>query len=192
MAAKVFISYRRDDTRADARHLQDRLQRKLGRRVFMDVNNLRPGQRFDQELDAALRDCNIFLAVIGPRWMELLSERLRAAEHDPDHRDFVRVEIAEALRRGIVVIPILVDGADLPPANALPGDIRDLALHQKHDVTHERFGRDVDDLVAVIREIAREHSRNQHRQQRGLKPGVVPDDKPRVPAARAFQLSCMG
>ncbi len=32
----------------------------------------------------------------------------------------------------------------------LPEDIRELVLHQKHDVTHERFARDVDALMELI------------------------------------------
>jgi hypothetical protein len=39
----------------------------------------------------------------------------------------------------------------LPRADALPEEIGDLALHQKHVVTHERFGRDVGTLVDAIR-----------------------------------------
>jgi hypothetical protein len=37
----------------------------------MDVDNLKPGQRFDVELAKALDACDVFIAVIGPRWMEL-------------------------------------------------------------------------------------------------------------------------
>jgi hypothetical protein len=39
----------------------------------------------------------------------------------------------------------------MPSPEALPRDIRDLVLHQKHVVTHERFGRDVENLARVIR-----------------------------------------
>ena len=41
----------------------------------MDVDNLLAGQRFDKELDKALAETDVFIAVIGPRWMELLAER---------------------------------------------------------------------------------------------------------------------
>ena len=156
VATKVFISYRRDDARADARHLQDRLQRKLGKgNVFMDVDNLRPGEIFEEKLDEALDQADVLLAVIGPDWLELLNERGRAIEVQPDQRDFVREELAAALNRRITVIPVTVDGAELPPESALPQDIRDVVRHQKHNVTHERFGRDVDDLAMAIRDVAR-------------------------------------
>ena len=66
-------------------------------------------------------------------------------------RDYVREEIAGALKRGITVIPVLVERTPLPDDDALPEDIRELVLHQKHDVAHEHFGRDVAGLVEAIR-----------------------------------------
>ena len=38
--------------------------------VFTDVDNLLAGQRFDRELEKALGQTDVFLCVIGPRWLE--------------------------------------------------------------------------------------------------------------------------
>ena len=104
MRGRIFISYRRDDARGDARAIRDRLARKFGEsNVFMDVDSLLAGQRFDHQLDKALADCDVLIAVIGPRWMEGLAEKQKG-----DERDYVRAEIAAALKREIVVIPVLV------------------------------------------------------------------------------------
>ena len=111
----------------------------------MDVDNLLAGQRFDRELEKALAQTDVFLAVIGARWLDLMAERAATAE-----RDFVREEIAGALARGIIVIPVLIERATLPRGDALAPDIRALVLHHKQDITHERFGRDVEDLIAAI------------------------------------------
>ncbi len=115
----------------------------------MDVDNLLAGQRFDRELSKALDDCDVLIAIIGPRWMDLLKARTQSSE-----RDYVREEIAAALQRGIVVIPARVglEGRmpPLPRSEDLPEDISNLVLHQKHDVAHERFGRDVADLIVAI------------------------------------------
>ena len=52
---KIFVSYRRDDAPGDARSIYERLERSFGERnVFMDVDQLLAGQRFDRELDKAL------------------------------------------------------------------------------------------------------------------------------------------
>ncbi len=156
MPGKIFISYRRDDVAGDARGLRDGLAAKFGQRnVFMDIDNLLPGQRFDRKLAEALSACDILIAVIGPRWMELLGAK--TARGEPD---YVRAEIGEALRRGIVVIPVRVglDGRmpELPRRDDLPADIRDLVLHQKHDVVHEHFGRDLAALAKAIVAVRRD------------------------------------
>jgi formylglycine-generating enzyme required for sulfatase activity len=63
----------------------------------------------------------------------------------------VREEIAAALRRGIVVIPVLIERAILPRNRDLPEDIAEMVLHEKHDITHRHFGRDTDTLIAAIK-----------------------------------------
>ena len=68
-----------------------------------------------------------------------------------DERDYVREEIAAALQRGIMVIPVLIERVGLPRGADLPDDISEMILHQKDDVTHEHFGRDVHALVAAIK-----------------------------------------
>ncbi|MFM1815240.1 MAG: hypothetical protein RLZ98_1935, partial [Pseudomonadota bacterium] len=155
MAGKIFISYRRDDEPAFAARVRDGLAQKFGRgSVFMDVDELLAGQRFDEELAKALSQCDVLIAIIGPRWMDLLTERAAAGE-----RDYVREEIAEALRRKIVVVPVRVgrEGAipPLPRQDNLPDDVRELVLYQKHDVTHERFGRDIAELNEAITTVRR-------------------------------------
>ena len=146
VAGKIFVNYRRDDAKAEAARLHDRLAQSFGAaNVFMDVDNLLPGERFDLKLKEALAGTDVFLAVIGARWLDLLEARAESGE-----RDYVREEIAAALAAKIVVIPVLMDRAPLPKAASLPGDIRELALYHKHDVVYESFGRDVQALIAAI------------------------------------------
>ena len=150
MAGKIFVNYRRDDERSMAARIRDRLAMTFGNaNVFMDVDNLEVGQRFDKELEKALNETHVFISVIGPRWMDSFNHRLAGGE-----LDYVREEIANALKRGITIIPVLIDRAPLPLADALPEDVRGLVLHQKHDVSHERFGRDIDDLIQAIELLA--------------------------------------
>lgn len=161
---KIFVNYRRDDERAMAARVRDRLAQSFGnRKVFMDVDHLMAGLRFDHELEKALAETDVFLAVIGPRWMELLAARRASGE-----RDYVHEEIAGALKAGIVVIPVLIDGAPLPRADELPEDLRELVLHQKHDVAYERFGRDMASLIEAIRYVRK----RKLQEARGGKSGV--------------------
>jgi hypothetical protein len=150
MWGKIFVNYRRDDAAGDARGVRDGLAAKFGEpNIFMDVDDLRPGQRFDVELARALDACDVFVAIIGPRWMDVLRQR-----HADRQYDYVRAEIAAALHRGITIIPVRVGHEGnmprLPLPEELPEDLRVLAFHQKHDVVHERFRRDIMDLIAAI------------------------------------------
>jgi hypothetical protein len=153
---KIFVSYRREDAPGDARSIYDRLGRSFGEgNVFMDVDRLLAGQRFDLELDKALAKCDVLIAVIGSRWMDLLSEYARHGR-----RDYVRDEIAAALLRDIIVIPVMMGReANMPPlplAEDLPENIRDLVLYQKHNIAHESFGRDAAHLIATLKSLLRE------------------------------------
>lgn len=42
--------------------------------------------------------------------------------------DYVRIEIASALKREIPVIPVLVEGGRMPDPESVPEELRDLAL----------------------------------------------------------------
>lgn len=153
MGRLIFISYRRDDDPAAAARVRDSLARQFGTgEVFMDVENLLAGRRFDDELTKALTSCDVFIAVMGQHWLELLEQRT-------GERDYVREEISTALQRGIAVIPVRVgrDGqlAPLPRLEDLPPDIADVVHFQKRDVTHENFGRDIAVLVETIRTLRR-------------------------------------
>lgn len=165
MPGKIFVSYRRDDNAAAAARVRDGLATKFGKsNLFMDVDNLIAGTRFDEELAKALVACDVFIAIIGERWLDML--RTKAAQNQPD---YVRAEIAAALRRKIAVIPVRVgrEGqlAPLPQRDELPADIHDLVRYQKHDVTHEHHGRDIATLVTAIKAVQRLPS--QHRRRSG-------------------------
>jgi len=97
--ANIFISYRREDSGGHAGRLCDRLRARFGNaRVFMDLQDIAPGQNFAQSIDETIATCDCVVAVIGPRWIEAIQRRAPGAE------DFVQHEIAAALRRDITVI----------------------------------------------------------------------------------------
>lgn len=147
MAGKIFVNYRRADSRDAAARIRDRLAQAFGRKnVFMDVDNLQVGERFDSALAKALSESNIFIAIIGPRWLEEFGSRQRQNEDD-----FVRKEIAAALARGILVVPVTLERCFLPRPNQLPDDVAAFVMHQKHDVSHESFARDMTALVDAIK-----------------------------------------
>ena len=79
------------------------------------------------------------LVVIGPNWLNAKDESGGRRLDNPD--DFVAIEIAAALARGIRVIPVLVDGARMPKAGELPDLLKPLVRRQAAEVRHAHFGR---------------------------------------------------
>ncbi len=144
--ARIFISYRRDDSAGEAGRLRDRLAERFGDdQLFMDVEALGPGTDFPAAIERALDRCRLCLVVIGRRWLEP-GERRRL--EDPG--DFVHLEVASVLRRGIPVIPVLVQGARMPKAADLPQALAPLAARQAVSLDHEEFLADARRLIDSI------------------------------------------
>jgi hypothetical protein len=115
----IFISYRRQDTRHLAGRLYDRLADRFGEaQVFIDVAAIELGADFGEEIFRSISACSVLLAVIGPDWLTAADERGHRRLDNPD--DAVRLEIETALARGLLVIPILADGAAMPGLYDLP------------------------------------------------------------------------
>ena len=105
--ARVFISYRRSESRWAAGRLYDRLAEVIGREhLFFDVSDIEPGEDFVQRIREIVGVCDVLIAVIGPTWSAVQDGSGKPRLMNP--RDLVRIEIASALQRNIRVIPILI------------------------------------------------------------------------------------
>ncbi len=145
----LFISYRRNDSEGEAGRLADDLSRRFGEdAVFMDVDTIRPGRDFRKAIDESIRSCDALLAVVGPDWLSAVDAEgnLRLS----DESDYVRLEIASALKRDIAVIPVMVRGARMPTAQVLPPDLCNFAYRNCVELTHARWRSDVQYLVDAL------------------------------------------
>lgn len=148
--SRIFINYRRQDSEGYVGRLYDHLVRHFPPDdVFMDVDSIEPGADFVQVLEDAVAACDVLLAIIGPQWVSI-------ADSDGQRRltqwnDFVRIEIASALKQGKKVIPVLVGQARMPAPTDLPEDILLLARRNAIELHHRHFARDVEKLVTAIR-----------------------------------------
>jgi hypothetical protein len=148
----ILLSYRREDSAAYAGRLADRLREHFApEQVFMDIDTIKLGEDFVQAIEASVQSCDVVIAVIGRNWATAAdaSGRRRLARAD----DFVRLEIATALRRNIRVVPALVGGAVLPEAQDLPDDLAPLARRQSLEISDGRFHHDVDRLIQALSEV---------------------------------------
>ena len=92
----------------------------------MDVDSIALGRDFRQVLQERLASCDVMLALIGPDWLDIRDASGNRRLNSP--ADFVRQEVAAALKRNIPVTPVLVRGAQIPAAEQLPDDLKDLAF----------------------------------------------------------------
>jgi hypothetical protein len=145
MAQRIFISYRRDDSRGYAGRLQGDLSRRYSdEHVFRDVE-IPPGADFGEYITGLVDKCNVVLAIIGPSWLDARDREGERRIDKPD--DWVRLEIERALARdGVEVIPVLVDGARLPPREELPESLLALRRRNAFELSDRRWDYDVDQL----------------------------------------------
>ncbi len=134
----IFISYRRGDSAGYAGRLLDRLSARFGSgRVFIDVEDLRPGEDFAQTIQDRISHCAVVVVVIGPQWLTLLRN------HSADERDYVCLETEAALKAGSAIIPSLVGGASMPREADLPPGLRELSRREALDIRDISFDADV-------------------------------------------------
>jgi hypothetical protein len=177
MSGQIFISYRRDDASYPAGRLYDRLSTHFPQnQIFMDVDSLDLGIDFVKAIEESVASCDVLVAVIGRRWLVSANKEGRRRLDNPE--DFVRLEIATALKRDIRVIPVLVEGALMPQSGQLPDDLKPLARRNALNVSHDRFRVDSERLIDAIQralEAAQaEGQRKPERRKRGEAERRVP------------------
>ncbi len=146
---RIFINYRRADTKWAAARLFDDLGRRFGPdRLYMDVDSIPAGADFVTHLSEHVDRCAAVLVLIGREWLTLETPGGQRRIDDPS--DFVTFEITRALERGIPVVPVLVDGATMPEAEEMPEAIRPLCRRQAVRIGHESYRGDFDQIAASI------------------------------------------
>jgi len=149
----IFISYRRDDSAGHAGRLFDRLAARFGKdSVFMDVEGIEAGVDFVESIEKAVGGCDVLLAVIGRGWLD--SRDSEGKRRLDDNQDFIRLETSSALARNVRVIPVLVEGARMPRAEALPEDLRPITRRQAVELRDSRWEDDIQVLIGVLERMA--------------------------------------
>lgn len=135
---KVFISYRREDAADVAGRIRDWLVQSwhIPRdNVFMDVTTILPGADFAQAIDQAIAQCEAMIVVMSPSWRD----HVNAAG-----TSFPRFEAETALRRNLLIIPVLVGGMPIPTAEQLPESLRPLLRRNIRPVRADSFDYDME------------------------------------------------
>ena len=149
---KIIISYRRHDSSAITGRIRDRLAAQYGSNsVFMDIDNIPFGTNFTKQIEDALKEADVLVAIIGHDWVGKQND---GSWRINNQSDFIRIEIESAFRQGIPILPVLVEGAPMVDADALPVSIRHVALINAVEVDSGRdFGQHMERLTRAIDQI---------------------------------------
>jgi predicted ATPase len=151
----AFISYRREDSAGFAGRLADTLRRELdeGDEVLRDVDEMiEPGEDFRTAIVEAVERADAVIAIIGPRWLS--ASDLDGSRRLDEERDVVRLELIGAMDRGVPLIPVLVDGAEMPAPGDLPPELASLAARNAIELTDTRWEADCEKLIESLRAYA--------------------------------------
>ncbi len=125
----LFISYRREEAGHVAGRIYDHLEREFGTsQVFLDVEKIEIGRDFRSEIRNALLRCQAMVLVIGQKWIKLFKRGWLGGL--TSHADYVLTEIELALEHNVRILPVLVDGANMPSFAALPKSVRQISYLQ--------------------------------------------------------------
>ncbi len=141
----IFICYRRDDAEGYAGRIFDRLNVRFPNRIFMDVTSISPGADFTRVIQERVGACHALIAIIGKEWLMMADDASRRRLFRED--DYVRHEIATALKRNITVIPVLVRDAKMPPVESLPSDLAALSYRNAIEISDADFDHDAGTLI---------------------------------------------
>jgi outer membrane protein assembly factor BamB len=140
-AGGIFVSYRREEAGHVAGRLADQLEQRFGlSNVFIDVDSIEPGVDFAEAIQDAIGRCDVLLALIGRQWTTVVDESGHRRLDNPN--DYIVLELEAALARKLRLIPVLVDGADMPSPEVLPPSLQPLARRNAVRLDHDTFRSD--------------------------------------------------
>ena len=159
VGTKIFLSYRRNDTAHIAGRIYDRLESEFGADdVFFDVAAIPVGVDFVVYTETRIAHSAVLLAIIGQNWVRR-SFWLRRWVAGIAEMDYVIAEIEIAFRKGVPVIPVLVDGAQMPIERDLPSSVRRLTkLNAKTVRSGADFRADLEIVLSIIRSLKKRNS----------------------------------
>jgi hypothetical protein len=124
---RIFISYRRQESDVLAGRLRARLAEFFDEKhIFLDVYSIPAGADYEAAIWTALDACDVCLVIIGPQWLEARNATGRRLD---DPKDLTRREIARALERQVLIVPLLHKTL-MPAATELPEPLVKLERQQ--------------------------------------------------------------
>lgn len=150
---KIFISYRRADSKYVVDRIRDRLIEAYDEdAIFRDLESIPLGKNFSDVLKEATTNCDVMLVVIGPQWADITDDQGNKRLFEP--HDYTRLEVEAGLaNEKILVIPILVMNARMPSLEEIPESLADLRFRNALSIRNDPdFTPDMQRLIQGINE----------------------------------------
>ena len=145
----VFLSYRREDSRAHTVRLSKHLALRFGRGlVFRDEEDIKPGSKWHKDIMNAITACDAFLLMIGTNWLDVKNSAGQRRLDDPE--DVLLNEILHAFKHDRTVIPVLLNEAKMPPCAGLPEAIKGIRDRQYVRLRDAEWADDVAFLLSHL------------------------------------------
>ena len=144
----IFISYRRSDTEGYAGRLEDALKAYFGQdRVFRDVGGITAGEDFEEKIEQTMESAGALIVLIGPDWL-VSRDGTQPRLHEPG--DHVAGEIKAALGKKRVIVPVLVEGVNMPREEDLPDTLKELSRRNAVSISDAGWSDDTNRLAKVL------------------------------------------
>jgi hypothetical protein len=149
----IFLCYRRSDTGGVAGRLYDRLlQEYTDEEVFRDIDDIPGGANFVAASERALENAQAFVALVGKDWLNVTSKTGKPRLAKPSDR--VRIEVEMAIRLEVPILPVLVDGAEMPASDDLPESMSNFAFFNARHLDAHSFDHHVDEIMRSLEQLA--------------------------------------
>jgi hypothetical protein len=185
---QIFVSYRREDE-GWALTITNALRDHFGEtRVFQDVDRIDAGTDFVERIEQALDESGAMVALVGHNWMQA-GPTGREGINDP--ADFIRAEIAMALRKGVAIVPVRLGTAEMPRQRQLPAEIAKFARLESKRLDRDHWQEDIRALASRLERLVGKPTRRRRRaatQPETAEPATAPAQEPRAPAEREAEL----
>jgi hypothetical protein len=148
----IFVNYRTGDGDWAASRIDGALSDRFGsHEVFLAPKSIPPGSDFEDDILSAVRSSTVLLVVVGADWLRKDTNGQRGLD---DPADWVRREIAEAIKHRLIVVPILIDRTERLTHASLPPDIAAITTAQFIRLDHRTAHRDLADLATKMVKLA--------------------------------------
>ncbi|HEX8141244.1 MAG TPA: hypothetical protein VF553_01525 [Pyrinomonadaceae bacterium] len=158
----ILISNRGSDSSHYADLLYKKLCARFGSERILKVYSIES----PWEMRETVESCDVLVALIGRHWVY----DWKGLNNLADEFDSLRLSIATALARGVVVIPVLMPYCSMPRAEDLPEDIRALASLRAIDVDIFTWKKNSDLLCDIIAKLPPKGAPPEHTQTSSAMP----------------------